>query len=525
MVASVKNYLYIESKPSKIFIGTSRSLSSVGRICHIRVMKALFSILILCCSLSGASTKKLTVFSLYDDGGYYYDTSKKRAFSKAKILKKILHAQRGSYPKCLTFLGGDILMAQRFADEKESQKWIEFLNTFPIDASVIGNHELDNGVSHFEKMRNHSQFKWLGANLIDSSSKCIGSEAQLLSYHINDVHIAVIGLSHIPHTTNEFYALPAVRSAKKLIKRLPKTVDFIIALTHLNAQQAMILGRQIGKINLIITQDYKDPSLIYDQGTWIVTQNNFRSHLAKIDITMEKDRQNNIELFPVFTVYYPEEGLKEASHEIEAKKHFKELFVFSEPVSTTPEALGRQNPLADMIADSMCKLMKADAAVFPAGMLRGMKQYKKGDTFYLADLYQECLFNNRIAMIKMKGVEIKKLLEMGVKDYENSTKAFIHGANISYKITKIAPKMTRVSSILINKEPLELNREYQIATIDYVAEGRGIFSWVKRPASYHSKRLVPILSETLSKKDSTFSKEAKIVIADGVKPPPSGVGI
>lgn len=70
----------------------------------------------------------------------------------------------------LRFDGGDELQGTLASNLVFGRSTIEVLNRFGLDASVVGNHELDWGVDTLKARMRESRWKWVAANVFDSAS-------------------------------------------------------------------------------------------------------------------------------------------------------------------------------------------------------------------------------------------------------------------------------------------------------------------------------------------------------------------
>ena len=102
---------------------------------------------------------------------------------------------------------------------------------------------------------------------------------------------------------------------------------------------------------------------------------------------------------------------------------------------------------------------KCDFAIMNIGGIR--TALSKGE-ITIGDIFNIFPFDNSLCMIKLKGNDVKKIFE---------SIAFREGEGVSREIQLTITSDNKVKSVTINGEPIDDNRTYTIATIDYLANG------------------------------------------------------
>ena len=73
-------------------------------------------------------------------------------------------------------------------------------------------------------------------------------------------------------------------------------------------------------------------------------------------------------------------------------------------------------------------------------------------------------FENKICFFDLKGKDVQELFEQV---------AMIHGEGVSHGVELVITKDGKLKSAKLNGEPIEPERTYRVASIDYLAEGNG----------------------------------------------------
>ncbi|NDV59907.1 5'-nucleotidase C-terminal domain-containing protein [Bacteroides sp. 519] len=173
-----------------------------------------------------------------------------------------------------------------------------------------------------------------------------------------------------------------------------------------------------------------------------------------------------------------------------------------------PESL-LSNLVADVLRESTTHYLNetADIAVMNIGGLRN--SLKKGDITY-GDIYEILPFLNALCMVTMKGDLVEELMQNIVS---------VKGEGIS-NVKLHATNDGQIISCTIGGEPLDRNRTYKVATIDYLAEGNDRLVAFKKT---ESKQFIPeatirqifldyVVEQTKQGKEITSAVEGRIII-------------
>ena len=76
--------------------------------------------------------------------------------------------------------------------------------------------------------------------------------------------------------------------------------------------------------------------------------------------------------------------------------------------------------------------------------------------------------------MKVTGKAIHEALENGVSEYPEKSAKFPQVSHITFSFDAQAPPYKRVRDVTVKKEPIDMEREYHIATRAHIASGKGI---------------------------------------------------
>ncbi|PKN06816.1 MAG: hypothetical protein CVU70_04165 [Deltaproteobacteria bacterium HGW-Deltaproteobacteria-5] len=95
---------------------------------------------------------------------------------------------------------------------------------------------------------------------------------------------------------------------------------------------------------------------------------------------------------------------------------------------------------------------------------------KKGK-IKVSDVYAVVPFDNYIVAIKLTGKQIRETLEHGVSAIDEGAGRFPQVSGLAFTYNRIAPAGSRVKDVLIGGHPLVTDKEYTVATNDFLAAG------------------------------------------------------
>ncbi len=390
------------------------------------------------------------------------------------------------------------------------------------DAMALGNHEFDNPSSVLRQQQKWATFPLLSANIYQKSTGHRLFQPWAV-FDRSGLKIAVIGLTtddtikvSDPRNLSDIELHKPATEAREVVETLRTTVkpDVIIAATHmghyddgkhgLEAPGDVSMARELptGFLDLIVgghtqqtvcmendnhtQKDYipGTPCLPDKQnGTWIVQAGEWGKYVGRADFTFRngKLQLEHYELIPVNLKHkvINSDGTatwvnytKPAAQDPEMQKL---LMPFQEKGESLLDAkIGHvkghlegdrrkvrteQTNLARLLLTAMREKANADFALINGGAIRD--SIRDGDISY-RDILKMLPFKSTLAYVEMDGREVKKYLTHVV----NGTKNYTQFANVS-----LVSDGQDVHDIKIDGWPLNPDKIYRLATIDYLAAG------------------------------------------------------
>lgn len=156
-----------------------------------------------------------------------------------------------------------------------------------------------------------------------------------------------------------------------------------------------------------------------------------------------------------------------------------------DPVTNVRIIRRAETNLGDLCADAIRAATKADIAVMNGGGIRA--GIKSGEVTY-GDVYSVYPFGNRLCTIKVTGQQLLDALEFSVSAFPDENGGFLHVSGLTFTFrTDIPSPVTRddsgmftgvsgerrVQSVMVGDRPLDPDKTYILAGIDYILRDSG----------------------------------------------------
>jgi len=171
-----------------------------------------------------------------------------------------------------------------------------------------------------------------------------------------------------------------------------------------------------------------------------------------------------------------------------------------------PESL-LSNWAADVMVETSTAtgLPKADMGLVNMGGLRNNMPegiVRRGDIIQIAP------FENRVCVVEMKGVDLEELMR---------NIAAVRGEGVSTEVRLVITSDGQLRSATIGGQPIDPNRTYRVATIDYLAEGNDKMYALKKHGKMYDMGLLArdaMMESIIKNRNITSRIEGRIVIED-----------
>jgi 2',3'-cyclic-nucleotide 2'-phosphodiesterase (5'-nucleotidase family) len=342
---------------------------------------------------------------------------------------------------------------------------------------VVGNHEFDFGQETLKARIAEAKFPVLGAN--------VAGLPDLRPYTIKEVggvKVGIIGVitEETPQATHPRNVIgltftSAEKAVARYVEQLRSQVNLIVVLSHLGFEADKTLAQSVSGIDLIVgghSHTKLDKGVLVGQ-TLVVQAWEHAKALGVVDLTVQDNQISASQSRLDFIT--PASGTKDEAVAALVDQYAKQVdAALSEVIGETLVDLDganvrkKETNLGNLIADIMRQTAGADIAITNGGGIRA--SIAKGP-LKVNDIYTVVPFDNYILSVKMTGQQVKEALENGVSAVEEGKGKFPQVSGLAFTYAPAAPKGDRVKGITVAGTPLVLDRQYSVATIDFMAAG------------------------------------------------------
>ncbi|HGM4642122.1 TPA: bifunctional UDP-sugar hydrolase/5'-nucleotidase UshA [Serratia marcescens] len=437
-------------------------------------------------------------------------------------IRQEVAAQGGSL---LLLSGGDINTGVPESDLQDAEPDFRGMNLVGYDAMAIGNHEFDNPLSVLRQQEKWATFPLLSANIYQKST----GQRLFKPYALFDkqgIKIAVIGLTtddtakigNPEYFTDMEFRVPA-QEAKQVVEQLRKDEkpDVIIAATHMghydngehgsNAPGDVEMARSLpaGYLDMIVGGHSQDPVCMAgdnrkqadyvpgtpcspdrQNGTWIVQAHEWGKYVGRADFEFRNGELKLVhyQLIPVNLkkkvkkadgtserVYYTQQIAEDPTmmklltpfqEKGKAQLGVKIGSVNGKLEGDRSKVRFVQTNLARVMLAAQRERADADFAVMSGGGVRD--SIESGDITY-KNVLKVQPFGNTLVHVDMKGSEVEQYLAV-VANMKPDSGAYAQFANVS-----LVADGKGVSEVKINGQPLQADKTYRMATLNFNALG------------------------------------------------------
>jgi 5'-nucleotidase/UDP-sugar diphosphatase len=430
-----------------------------------------------------ADTVKLTILGIGDV--YNFEGDKDQGgFAKLNAVAK---QERANNPNMLYVFDGDMLSPSILSGFDHGQNTIDLTNLVPFDIAVPGNHEFDFGSDNFLEKMAASKYPWAAINITNNDGSPVKGLGGVMTKEIAGLKIALIPVAQdtTPEVSNsgDLKFLPTVETAIKAAKDARKDgADLVIGVVQTDIDNDFQLIKSHA-FDVIMSGDDHSYGTFYDGITAYVETSIDARYLSPVDLTVdvsEKDGKRRVSWRPDFrfidTASVTPDPESEKMVEAFKQKLDESLNV---KIGSTEVALdsrrnsvrSQETAIGDLIADAMKAATGADIAITNGGGIRADRTYDPGAELTRRDILTELPFGNVTVVTEITGQQVLDALENGFSQVEKGAGRFPQVSGLTVVYDPTAPAGSRVASVKVNGEDLDVNKVYKVATNDYMLRG------------------------------------------------------
>jgi 2',3'-cyclic-nucleotide 2'-phosphodiesterase (5'-nucleotidase family) len=426
---------------------------------------------------------------------------------------------RQSKPNALLVDAGDVLTGTLYFNEYKGLADLEFMNIAGYDAMTFGNHEFDLGTATLANFVKAADFPFVSANVNfsqDANLKSRFSDTITVNpqkgniYNgmikvVNGEKIGIFGLTTAETPTISSPGADVVfenyiQEAQKAVNSFKALgVNKIVALSHLGYNDSAVwdndieLAKAVEGIDVIVgghTHVKLDAPVLETTGTEptvIVQANEYNKFLGDLDVTFDgsgKVIANAGKLIDIATYAKSDAAVQQV---LDTKYLPKIAELKATVVGTTATVLNGGNPparvgetnLGNFIADGMLAKAKTinPNTVIALQNGGGVRETVAAGNVTLESVFKVLPFGNTLAIMNLKGSEIKAALEHAVKTAPGTANgAFLQVSGLRFTYDSTKPVNEKVLTIEVKNADgtytaLDSTKNYYVATNIFTAKG------------------------------------------------------
>ncbi len=408
----------------------------------------------------------------------------------------------------LFLMSGDTISPSVESLTYKGQQMIDAWNAIGLDFAVFGNHEFDFGpkpdilLSRIKE----SRFVWLGANVIDKTTKkTFANTPPFEIREFDNVKVGIFGLvlpdtkkTSSPGENIEFRNV--CQTARRIIPQMrARGAGVIVALTHLSMEEDKQLARCAPGIDVIIGGHEHTLLQSASAGTPIFKMTSDAREMGRIQLNISgtSGRLQSIdwEIIPVNSEVDKDTEFAAARQPFDAAmaKYDALLETLAVPVGSTAVVLNakskdnrtQETNIGNFIADAFRKAADADIGFVNGGSIRADDNIREG-TLTERNVLSILPFPNPVVKIEVTGETLLKALEHGVSRSAETGEPgeFPQVSGLRFTFDASKPAGRRITEVFVNGQPLDKQKTYTLATSDFLAvkggDGYGMLMSAKR---------------------------------------------
>ena len=328
-----------------------------------------------------------------------------------------------------------------------------------------------------------SPFPILAANCRDGGSPLLEGLQEFEIIPLNPkVSIGVIGLTTPLGDLYEVFDLhfpDFIQVAQRLVSRLrSEGVSLVTILSHLGLEEDRRLAEEVDGIDLIIgghSHSRLDSGEVHN-GVILAQAGQYAQTLGRVDLTLDPDTgkilSSRVQVLDIPADTPPDPAVLAAI--AAAQQEVQELS--SRAIGTLDSDLGhdffQECDIGNLAADALRDRMKAEAALVTSGML---VQGLAGGLLSVGQLNAASFSTANPALSEVRGEQLLAALERGLDptltelkhhSYRGAPIGIPQISGMVVRFDSRAADAPRIRQVLVNGQPLEMDRTYRLAHTD-----------------------------------------------------------
>jgi 2',3'-cyclic-nucleotide 2'-phosphodiesterase (5'-nucleotidase family) len=399
---------------------------------------------------------------------------------------------------------------------------VKFFNYIGYEGLTPGNHEFDISVANAKKLFELCEFPVFSANLFNKDGSLLTAEPYQI-YSKGDVVIGVIGtiVEDLPEYLNkpqkdEIFARPAAPIVDSLAKIIDPLTDVIIVISHSGLEADNELAQKLGsQVDVIIgghSHDRLEQAVKVNRKLIVQTGSRLR-HLGRLDLTVAADTVKDFS-YQLISLWN-DEIEPDTVLQKEVKK-YQQLIdqeygrIIGELKTPWERSSNSESNIGNYITDCIRFFSESDFGLINSG---GIRQNLSEGPIKKLDIKNILPFNNSITTFRISGQQVLELILNNATANVTSSSGILQVSGLSYEWKAAADGSVKILKAMINGNPIEPNKTYQGATVDFViTNAEKYFSFIPTDVTNLMMPLTDVVMKAIEEQKIVDSKvEGRII--------------
>lgn len=432
-------------------------------------------------------------------------------------------------PNVIFLMGGDTISPSVESITYQGRQMIDAWNAIGLDYAVFGNHEFDFGPDVLRQRVVESQFKWLGANVVDrKTGKPFAGTSPYEIRNVGGIKVGIFGLV-LPETQTTSRPGPdlefrdACATARQVIPQMRAAgAQVVVALTHLSMNEDKELTRCVSQIDVILGGHEHTLLQSFAGRTPIFKLTADAREMGRIDVNvcLTSGRVESIDwhVIPVDSSVAEDPAFAAVNAKYATK--LRELAVRVGATNVALDARSAANRtqetnVGNFITDAMRRETQADAALLNGGSIRADTVISPGE-LTRRDVLSILPFSGEVVLVEVNGEVLLRALESGLSRTGPGSEPgrFPQVSGLRFSFDARRPEGRRVSSVSLGGRPLDPSKLYRLAIPSFIHQGGDGYE------AFKGARVLPTGAGRLI--DSEVLERAIVAARGGIAPRTEG---
>ncbi|WP_372625270.1 bifunctional UDP-sugar hydrolase/5'-nucleotidase [Arsukibacterium sp.] len=366
---------------------------------------------------------------------------------------------------------------------------IDILNSLAPDAMAVSHRDFVYLSEELSQRAYEAAFPLVLSNLYDPMTEGnLDGLVDSILVQQADIKLGVIALV-APYVIQQ-YALdrlqvtPAEQAIALQAAKLKAQGANLVVLMHTIELDFLPRLLEKGTIGLAFRNNYDGKQLLPNQPNIILQQQLNQAIIVEADLQADHQLENLTSTYIELTTLpaEPDIARKIATHTQRLQLLLQEPLGRTELNFTTrrDDVRNRENAFANFVADTLKNYTDAQLAFFNSGTIRGVKDYPAGTLLTRGDILAELPFRNTPVLLQLSGQDLVSIFEHGLSGLDNQRGYFLQVSGFTLLFDSTAPAGSRVIKLLVNGDPVVSTKMYNVATLEYLAEGGDGFETLEK---------------------------------------------